>query len=135
MDMRKALRARLIDDAAVAALVGKRVYWMVAPQAAPFPRITLTVAGEILDQDYAGLMDLQSARVQVDAWAESYAGQRVLADAILAALLPPAATGGISFGRAFVGNRRDLVERIGGADVSVEVFRALSEFEIWWRAA
>ncbi len=111
MDWQGALRARLTGAAPVTALVAQRIYWVDRPQASALPAITLQTIDEPLDQHMGGVMTLQSAVVQVDVWATTYASARAIKEAVIAALLPEATGNGIEFQRAFVSSR-DLGERV-----------------------
>jgi hypothetical protein len=131
MSMQTALRRRLLDDPALAALVGARVDWIEAPQAGAWPRMTLLTVSETHDQDYAGFVGLREAMVQVDCWALDQAGARAVQAAALAALIPAALSEGVQFARAFVGRIRDLPE----ASETAPKFRVSMDIRVRWRAA
>lgn len=111
MDWQAALRARLVAASAVTALVGQRVYWVDRPQGHALPAVTLQTVSEEREQNLKGFEGLQRARVQVDIWARSYAEQRQVTEAVIAALITAAAQGGIQFTRAMIDGLRDLTER------------------------
>lgn len=129
MDLEGALRARLIAAAPVAALVAayapsggaptKAVYLVNRPQGSPLPPgqgdITLTVISDSREQHMKGFQELQFARVQVDCRASSYATAKALAEAVIAAAVPPAILNGINFRRASVTPPRDLGEQVATA--------------------
>ena len=80
------LRGALLADAAVAALVGTRIYPVVLPQAPQYPAISFqTISGE---SHYAlgGHSGLASPRIQVDCWAESFDAVMALRSAVIACL-------------------------------------------------
>lgn len=112
MDMQGALRARLIADAGVSALVGQRVYWMERPQGASLPAIVLQVISEDRPQHMKGFTGLDWARVQIDAWGLSYGDARGAAEAVIAAITPEQTGNGVRFTRSFVDIVRDSTERV-----------------------
>jgi hypothetical protein len=118
MDWQAALRARLLAAAPVTALVGQRVYWVERPQKSALPAITLLTVSDGREQHLKGFDGLQSARVQIDVWAENRPGEhhgyskvREVTEAVIAALVPAAEQGSIQFSRSFVDSLRDLSER------------------------
>jgi len=72
------LRAFLLDNAGIAALVGPRVYPLRLPQKATMPSIVLTRIDEINDAHLRGPVALNRARIQVDAWAATFDGATAL---------------------------------------------------------
>lgn len=110
MDMEAALRARLIGDTAVAALVGSRVSWVQRPQAADYPAITLQMIDDPREQHLKGVQTLQKALVQIDVWATTHKQGWTIKEAVIAALLPEATQSGVKFWRSFV-TSRDLSEQ------------------------
>jgi hypothetical protein len=131
MSMQTALRVRLLDDPAVAALVATRVDWIESPQGAAWPRITLLTVGETHDQDYAGFVGLLEAMVQVDCWALDQAGARAVEAVARAVLIPPALSDGVQFARGFISRIRDLPEP---SDTAPK-FRVSMDIRVRWRAA
>lgn len=109
-DFTAALRKRLIDDAAVNAIVGGAVRWSLVPATDELPYIRLQVVSDarpLLLEDYE---DARTSRVQCDCFAADYTGARALADAVIAAVEEPATIDGIAFGRTAVEGPRDLGE-------------------------
>lgn len=127
MDMQGALRARLIGDVAVAALVASRVYWVERPQGAGLPAITLQTVSGSRPRHMAGLQDLRPTRVQLDAWAESYADARRVAEAVVAALAAHHSANGIVFRPMGFENERDLIERLG----TKSIHRTTLDLIVW----
>jgi Protein of unknown function (DUF3168) len=69
-----ALRARLLAVPEVATLVGgSRIYPIVRPQGSPLPALTYFRAGELRGDGLTQPEGLTLARIQLDAWAGSYA--------------------------------------------------------------
>lgn len=93
MSIESSLYSALVNDADVAPLVSQgtspdtfRVYPNFAPDEVSKPYIVyMIVFGQHLAA-HSGLTDLKNARVQVDVYAESYAGVRTLADHVIDAV-------------------------------------------------
>lgn len=73
MDIVETVRLVLGEDGAVDALVDDRIYPEELPDAPTYPAIVLTKATGQGSYDLQGDVGLESARVQVDCYAESYA--------------------------------------------------------------
>lgn len=82
----KAIRALLVADATVTGLVGQRIYPLIAPQPPTRPFVVYTVTGGDRWHSDEGGSGLASPRVQVNAYAETYAGAHEIAAAIRDAL-------------------------------------------------
>jgi hypothetical protein len=87
MMLGQAIIARLEADAAVTALVGTRIYWLVRPQGSPLPALVLQIISEERTQHLKGFNDAFEARVQVAAQAERYSVSRQLAECAVDALI------------------------------------------------
>jgi hypothetical protein len=81
-DLRPALRKHLLDDPAISATVGQRIYPMVLPQGIVSSSIVYTRISGIGDHTYQGPSGLNQPRYQIDAWAATIDGAFSLADAI-----------------------------------------------------
>lgn len=83
-----ALRSVLLADAAVAALVGTRVYTGVMPQRPTLPLVTLKKIDKLSDLTLEDAVGPNTLRVQVDCWAQDGTGTsgvdnvRALADVV-----------------------------------------------------
>lgn len=116
MDFEQALRQRLLDAAAVAALAGRDARGALSidcglrRQESPLPAVTLRVASDPRPQDLDGFVSLRQSRVQVDCRASSRATVAALREAVIAALVPAGAFHGVNFGRGLVDQVRDLGE-------------------------
>jgi len=84
--MEEELRARLLGVPAVSGIVGDRVNFGVHPQGAPLPGVVMNTVSDAQGAFLAAPDGLSEARVQVDCYAESYGGAKVLARAVRAAL-------------------------------------------------
>lgn len=80
----EAVRALLLADASVAALVGTRVYPLSAPQGAARPFLVVTSVSDVPATTMNGLPAdlLRNARVQVDSYAETYLEAHALFEAV-----------------------------------------------------
>lgn len=118
------LRSRLVNDAAVAALVGTRVYWKIRPQDSALPAIVLGTAYGARDQHFQGPMGTQGNRIQLDCLA-SLKGQAVdLRNAVMAVVESAGSAGGTSFQGGFVNLYRDGAEDTASGVVHNEMVDA-----------
>lgn len=109
MVMETDLRARIRQDAVVAAIVGGAVDW---GNRTALPAVTLTMIGGPIGSHMQGPQRLQFARVQIDCWAETYVQAAELARAVLTASMPRATVGGTYFRQASATHPRDLGEQV-----------------------
>lgn len=128
MDFQTGVRARLLADATVAAIIGARVDWVERPQKSALPAISLQTISDPRPLHLKGMDGARSTRVQCDCWAATYAAALALARAVIAALSPPATISGKKFGHAQVDSQRDLGEAL--ADGSF-VHRQSVDFLVW----
>ena len=82
IDVARAFRQLLIDDATVQGLVDARVYRDVAPQEGDLPIIVYTVVDDVPFNHLQAQADEAIARVRCDAYAVKHDGARALADAV-----------------------------------------------------
>lgn len=80
------VRAVLAAAAPVTAIVGTRISPLYRAQTLALPAITLQGVSRVPFNSLRGYSNLDNSRVQVEAWAETYAAARALADAARAAL-------------------------------------------------
>jgi hypothetical protein len=76
------VRNRLVADAAVSALVGSRVYPVLAPATASLPFITWRRSSISRQQTLAGPLGMPTVFLSVDLYAETYEAVRDLSDAV-----------------------------------------------------
>lgn len=95
-DFATALRARLIADAGVSALIGTRVYWMIPPQGSALPAIRLQAPSNLSERHLKGDAGVRSVRLQIDSFALSFGASLQLAEVARSALLLPATVGGMA---------------------------------------
>ena len=84
MNLESGVRYVLTDDTDVAALVGTRVYSGILPQNPTYPAVTIQPITEDDNNTLASRPALRWARLQIDAWAETYAGAKDLHDKVRA---------------------------------------------------
>jgi hypothetical protein len=84
MDLQAALRARLVADAAIASVVGQRVYWGIRPQGTPLPAIVLTKVAPGQEWTHAGPDTMVNPWVQIDVYADNYPSAGGVIDAVQA---------------------------------------------------
>jgi hypothetical protein len=122
----KYLRQLLAGDAAVAALVGDRVYTEVLPQAGEVPAIVFTEVGADEDVALDGPTGATSARLQIDSWAKTRAEATSLGRAVRAALAGHVgAAAGLEVELvAFVTERWDF-------DAETGLYRTSQDFDVW----
>lgn len=104
------LRAHLLADGAVAALVGVRVDWSTRPQADDYPAVVLQVVADPRDQHMKAFQELRGTRVQIDCLSRSAPQKVALREAVIAAIAGPFTQGGTAFGRVAGLAVRDLGE-------------------------
>lgn len=125
--MEEDLRAALLGAPAVAGLVGTRVAWGELPQGAGLPGVVLQLVSQPREHVLDGVVGLVRSRVQVDCWAESYAGAKALGRAVAARLDGfDGAVGGTLFQGLFRDGARD--GREPGAPGSAGYFRVSFDF-------
>lgn len=121
----------LRGDAAVAALVGDRVWPVRRPQGRELPALTLSSVSAVPLQSHDGAGALTRSRLQVDCWASSWAAARALRAAAIGAIEATEDPAGPIPSIARMGDR-DLPElREAGEDL----FRVSIDFEIWHKEA
>lgn len=132
--MEEALRSILTGAASVTGQTGTRIYWGLVPQSAALPFIRMTVVSGIRDYALSGATSLVDSRVQVDCYATSYGGAKLLARAVMATLSAyRGEVPGVEIGGVFVESERDLSEPDQG-DTQTR-FRVSVDLTVWWRVA
>ncbi len=66
------LRAYLLANASIAALVAGRIYPLRLPEKVTYPAIVLTRVDDIGDAHLRGTLSMTKARMQVDCWATTH---------------------------------------------------------------
>jgi len=125
--MEAALRSRLLDAAAIANAVKRRVDWEVPPQAGKLPAIVLTMLSDPRPQHMGGMQATRDSLVRADVWGDDQAEVAMLREAVVETLVPAATAGEVRFLRSFVTALRSLPER---TETGVR-FRAQIELRVW----
>lgn len=88
------LRAFIVADAGVTALLGQRVFFVRRHQAEGLPAATLNTISRLDDVHMGGPSGYIATRVQVDVYGSTYTSARACADALIARLHGHAGTQG-----------------------------------------
>lgn len=131
--MQEALTAHLLSDAALTALVSDRVHWLLLPaQVGAFPYVRLQGVDAPRSYHSKGASALHIDRVQVDAWAETYASAKAVERALEARLSGfVGVVSGVEFQGVFMLDSRDLTDTTAGAER--RLFRLQADFEFAWK--
>lgn len=81
-DYRPALRAVLLSDADILALVDQRIYPMILAQGDRGPSLVYQKISSVPDYSLAGPSKIAQIRVQIDSWAQNIDSATALADAV-----------------------------------------------------
>lgn len=118
MNVEQQVRAVLVANAGVAALVVARIYPLLMPQGVILPAISYQrVATAPLD-DLEGTQNHEWVRVQIDCWDNDYAGVKALAAAVRTALQITPVYG-------------QLLTELDDYDNEEKLFRVIQDFNIW----
>ena len=129
--MEEAITDLLLGASGLTALVGQRITWATRPQAHALPAVVLhKIDGAPVYSD-EGESGLFSARIQIDAWATTYAAARAVSREIMAVLSgygPDSPATGIEFQGVFAEAEQDSFEEATGG---VRLYRVRGDFIIW----
>lgn len=127
------LRTVLLADGTVAGLASTRVYPVVMPQGGTLPALVLQVISGPRPVTLSGAVEPAPHRVQVDAWAETYAAAHALRAAAEAAVNGhDGTTGDTVFQFVGVEDRRDDYEP--AREEGSSRYRASLDLIIWHRS-
>lgn len=136
MFLEEGLHAKLLAVGAVTALIGTgdaaRLYPLVLPQQGEllFPALTYQRISAPRDSTHDGPEGLVRARVQIDAWARTFAEAKRLADAVRLALDGfKGHAGDVVVDRMYLDGDRDFFE--GDA----QLYRVTQDWFVWHREA
>jgi hypothetical protein len=118
-----AVRACLVANAEVAALVASRIYALKLPQPPTLPAVTYQRISAQRDHTLSGPSGLVRSRVQIDAWGRTYSEAKSVADAVRRAL---AHFEDATVQAALITSDRDLFED------EVNTYRISSDWIIWF---
>lgn len=127
--MEQALRAYLLADTAIAAVIGTRIYWSQRPQGAALPCIVLNVISSVPTYEYTGGAPIVDARVQVDVYGPDYGAVKSLARLAVTRLGGKRVVqSGVNM-RFFKLNERD--DRGEAETAGTAVFRISTDYQVW----
>lgn len=127
MSWESAVVLRLMADSAVAAIAGQNIEWDDRAPDAPLPAIMLQTITDVRPQTHDGFDDFRGTRVQVNCLARSKNQAIELREAAIAALVPPASIGGVTFLRSFVDGGGSDAEQITNG----RICRERTDLIIW----
>ena len=122
--MEQGLRQRLLDDPAVATIVGTRVDWDVRPQRSAYPAIVLETIEGRRTQHMAGFNTFRATAVQASCFATSKAQAVAMREAVIAAIAGEATARGKRFLRAQDIEHRQRPENTGTQTIHREIVEA-----------
>uniref|UniRef100_A0A6M3KE64 DUF3168 domain-containing protein n=1 Tax=viral metagenome TaxID=1070528 RepID=A0A6M3KE64_9ZZZZ len=123
--------ARLSGQAGVTAIVGTKIYPLIAPPDASLPFVVCTKISDIKHHAVSNDISLTVARVQVDSMSTSHAQAISLSHAVRVALQDYAGTtGGVGFQRIFLEDRTNLSEF--DIDSGKTTHRISQDFKCWY---
>ncbi len=131
MGISAAIYSILQAHAGTLALVSTRVYPVIAPQKAALPRITYQIISSPGLHAMGSDPGLKSPRIQVDCWADTYAGADALAVQVLDALQDYSGTiASVTIQRSFLENETDFAD----PDTKIKdiVYRKSFDFIVWY---
>lgn len=126
--MEEALIAYLLAHVPLTALVGRRIRPVIGKQADGFPAIVVTMVSHLPEYVTQGPVSLADSRVQVDCYAETFAGSKAVARAVKARVSGQRfASGGVDFQQCAV-----IAERSSYEDgKEVKLHRTSIDFRVW----
>lgn len=128
--MKEALRALLLSDPGVTALIDTRVSWGMLSRKSALPALVLTRISGGHDYVMQGTSPPFEARVQADCWGRTYADATALSRAVKAALSGYSGSeGNTVFQGVFLDAEHELPD---DATEAVDVlYRVCLDFRIW----
>lgn len=123
------LQRIIVNDPAVSALIGSRLYPNIIPQGTPNPAMTYQQISGPRGHDMDGAIGLTKARYQINCWAASYAKAKELAEAVRLTLDGYSSSGTIKV--IFLANEGDLPKTKPGLDQLTRYGKRL-DFFLWF---
>jgi hypothetical protein len=115
MIIENALRAHLVAQAGLTALVGQRIYYMNAPQNVKNPYIVLFKVSAVPEYSLTGHSGLINARFQFDIYADTYYETKQISEQIALAIQDKC---------------NEVIGGVGGVNVSVQFENEQDLFEL-----
>ena len=118
-------RSALVADAAVSAILGNRVFPVLAPATAALPFATYRRSGVIRSQSLSGPVGVPTVQMTLDLYAETYEAVRDLADKCRLVLDGYGATlNNVEVKNVSLQNEADGFVQLAGGDLPPEIGRA-----------
>lgn len=128
MLLEEAIRAHLVANGGVSALIGTRLYPLVLPQDPTYPAIVLTRVSGVREHSHDGPSLLSTSRLQLDCIAPTAAAAKNVADKVRLALDGFRGTmggaGGVEVNGAWLEDERD------GYDDELRVYSASVDYMV-----
>lgn len=128
--MEEALRARLLANTAIAAIVGTKVTWGDRPQGKDLPALVLLLVVPGRDYTHQGADGLTGARVQIEAYGKTALQAVQLQRLVTAEMEDPKTVGSIRFDMCFQQGGPD------GASIDLDgggkAYQRLSDWLVFW---
>jgi hypothetical protein len=131
MTMRADLRARIVNDSAVAAIVGTAVSWFEKKRGDAYPCVILNTIDPGRDYDHKGPDPLENPRVQIDSYAATPAEADALSLAVRNVMESAATQGGTQFWGAFLESENSFAE--GELDGGTRVYRISQDYTFFFK--
>lgn len=128
-----AIRSALVSNAGVAAIIGSKVYPVLAPASAGLPFLTWRRISVQRQQGLSGPIGMPSVLLSVDLFAETYEGVRELADAVRLCLDGwGGTTNNVRVANVSLTNEADGFVTLAGGDLP-PVYTVQMTFSILWQ--
>ena len=129
MTIEQSLRDELADDSTVAALVGDRIYYDVAPQDISYPYITMHDITQVRDHTHQGPSGLIRAVIQFSIFAKKYIETKTIAAAIAGVIDGWQAT---TMQSTYVGECSSVDESDNGYNHEAKSHHLSVDYRVWY---
>lgn len=131
----EALYVQLKNSSTLASLVSTRIYPVVAPIEADYPRITYQLISETPSHAMGGDVSKRDPYFQIDIWAESYTGMESVGNQVMTCLQDFSGTitsgsSSLAVDRIFLEGQMDLPDYDDSKKKTI--YRRMQEYIIWY---
>lgn len=127
------LRTALVGNAAVTALIGSRIYPVMAPATASLPLVTWRRAGISRSHTLAAPMGVPQVTVEYQIYAATYETARDIADAMRLVLDGYGGTvDNTTIRQTSLENEVDEFVQLQGSDLPA-VYQISQNYDVWWQ--